>query len=239
MNKSLIDDSSSSTPKRPPNFALPLYKSSPRHDTAAEDRRRISAGPSAAGTDEAQRSIEEAEADDESDVLGRLRKKGGALGRPSKKRGRPVTGTQAPLKRRARRPRISLLLSSSSSSEDESEIRVDANNDSLVPAKQDGSSNFRTPTSSVLSTGLENESPKHLEQVSKRHVGSQRGSSPPSWSRNRALEEQDWEITRIVSKRRTGTGFEYRVKWKDTWLPKSELKKARRLLREFEARGRS
>ena len=238
MDKSLIDDSSYSTPKCSPNTLSPSHTSSPRHDTAEKDRRGIKAGPSAVGTDKAQRSNEEAEADDETDGLGRCRKKGGALERPLKKRGRSITATQPPLKRRARRPRISSLLLSPSSSENESEMRAGRNNGSLIPAKEDGASNFRTPTSSVLSAGPEHESSKHFEEASKEHAASQTGSSPPSRSRITALEEQDWEITKIVGKRRAGKGFEYRVEWKDTWLPKSELKNARRLLQEFEARGR-
>ena len=63
--------------------------------------------------------------------------------------------------------------------------------------------------------------------------------SPQSQAQNTALEEQEWEITKIVSKRRAGKGFEYKVHWKNTWLPKSELGNARRLLQEFEAQYRA
>jgi len=52
------------------------------------------------------------------------------------------------------------------------------------------------------------------------------------------LEEEEWEIRSILGKRRAGTGYEYKVRWKDTWLPKSELGNAQRLLQEFEAKGR-
>lgn len=45
-----------------------------------------------------------------------------------------------------------------------------------------------------------------------------------------ALENDEWEVRRIVDKRRAGRGCEYKVRWKDTWLPKSELEHARRLL---------
>ena len=63
---------------------------------------------------------------------------------------------------------------------------------------------------------------------------------PPrqSEARTAALEEDKWEIRKIVCKRRVGKGYEYKVRWKDTWLPRSELGNARRLLREFEAIGR-
>ena len=47
--------------------------------------------------------------------------------------------------------------------------------------------------------------------------------------------EEEWEIARIVGKRRRGKGYEYKVCWKKTWLPESELGNAQELLREFEA----
>ena len=53
-----------------------------------------------------------------------------------------------------------------------------------------------------------------------------------------ALEEE-WEITKIIGKRRTRKGYEYKVRWRNTWLHRSELGNARRLLQDFEARCRS
>ena len=50
-----------------------------------------------------------------------------------------------------------------------------------------------------------------------------------------ALGEKEWEIVRIVGKRRRGKGYEYKVCWKKTWLLESELGNAQELLREFEA----
>jgi len=50
-----------------------------------------------------------------------------------------------------------------------------------------------------------------------------------------AQNEEKWEIVRIVDKRRAGKGYEYRVRWKDTWLPRSELGNAERLMQDFEA----
>ena len=38
-----------------------------------------------------------------------------------------------------------------------------------------------------------------------------------------ALDEEEWEIVRIIGKRRRGKGYEYKVCWKKTWLPKYEL----------------
>jgi len=51
-----------------------------------------------------------------------------------------------------------------------------------------------------------------------------------------ALDEEEWEIVRIVGKRRRGKGYEYKVCWKRTWLRECELGNAQELLREFEAK---
>ena len=53
------------------------------------------------------------------------------------------------------------------------------------------------------------------------------------------VEEQVWEITEILEKRAAGSEMEYRVRWKDTWLPRSELGNAQGLLKKFEAKGRA
>lgn len=50
------------------------------------------------------------------------------------------------------------------------------------------------------------------------------------------LDEEEWEIVRIVDKRRTGKGYEYKVYWKRTCLLESELGNAQELLRQFEAK---
>lgn len=50
------------------------------------------------------------------------------------------------------------------------------------------------------------------------------------------FEEEERKIRKILGKRRAGTGYESKVRWKDTWLPKGELRKAQRLLQEFETR---
>lgn len=42
----------------------------------------------------------------------------------------------------------------------------------------------------------------------------------------------------MLDKRETMLGTEYMVCWKSTWLLKSELGNAQKLLREFEAKGR-
>ena len=51
-----------------------------------------------------------------------------------------------------------------------------------------------------------------------------------------ALDEEEWEIVRIVGKRRRGKGYEYKVCWKETWLLECELGNAQGLLRKFEAK---
>ena len=48
-------------------------------------------------------------------------------------------------------------------------------------------------------------------------------------------EGEEWEIVRILSKRRIGKSYEYKVRWRSTWLPKSALGNAQALLRDFEA----
>ena len=51
-----------------------------------------------------------------------------------------------------------------------------------------------------------------------------------------ALDEGEWEIVRIVGKRRRGKVYEYKVCWKETWLLERELGNAQGLLRKFEAK---
>ena len=53
------------------------------------------------------------------------------------------------------------------------------------------------------------------------------------------FEEGEWEIRRIVSKRRIGGVYEYKVRWKDTWLSESEMENAQDLLRDFKAQSRA
>lgn len=48
------------------------------------------------------------------------------------------------------------------------------------------------------------------------------------------VSDEQWEIIRIVDKRQSGNGYEYKVCWKETWLPECELGNAQELLREFE-----
>ncbi len=54
--------------------------------------------------------------------------------------------------------------------------------------------------------------------------------------RGSALDEEVWEIVKIVDKRRREKGYEYQVCWKRTWLREYELGNAQELLREFEAK---
>lgn len=54
------------------------------------------------------------------------------------------------------------------------------------------------------------------------------------------VEEQEWEVIKILDRRETTrSGTEYKVRWECTWLPRSELGSARRLLREYEAKSRA
>jgi len=49
--------------------------------------------------------------------------------------------------------------------------------------------------------------------------------------------DKEWEIARIVGKRRRGKGYEYKVCGEKTWLLESELGNAQELLRDFKAQG--
>ena len=62
---------------------------------------------------------------------------------------------------------------------------------------------------------------------------------PQSQGDRAEVEEQEWEVIKILDKRATRSGTEYKVRWKSTWLPRSELGSARRLLREYEAKSRA
>ena len=53
------------------------------------------------------------------------------------------------------------------------------------------------------------------------------------------VEKQEWEVTKILDKRETRSGTQYRVRWKSTWLSRSELGNAQKLLWEYEAKGRA
>ncbi|KAL9124397.1 MAG: hypothetical protein Q9217_006269, partial [Psora testacea] len=53
------------------------------------------------------------------------------------------------------------------------------------------------------------------------------------------VEEPELEFIKILDMRETVSGTEYMIRWKNTWLPKSELGNARKLLRKFEAKNRA
>ena len=59
----------------------------------------------------------------------------------------------------------------------------------------------------------------------------------PSQAPTPALEE-DWEIRKIVD-RPVEKGYKNRVRWKDTWLRRSEQGNAHRLLQDFETECRA
>ena len=52
------------------------------------------------------------------------------------------------------------------------------------------------------------------------------------------VEESEWEIKKILAKRQTTSGMEYKVRWENTWIPKGGLGNAEKL-REFEAQCRA
>ena len=168
-----------------------------------------------------------------------------------RKRARLDAGKNAFLKRRGQCPWLSsvssssLSLSSSSSSsslpEDETRSEVRSDVGSHIPAKLNGAAHSQTFGSSPLSNSCEKKSnPGGLSKTT--------DSSPEGRSTSQVVlsflsqapgivsDGQEWEITEIVDRRRIGKDYEYKVCWKDTWLPQSELGNARRLLRKFDAR---
>ncbi|KAL9592156.1 MAG: hypothetical protein Q9179_006998 [Wetmoreana sp. 5 TL-2023] len=202
-----------------------LVDKSPRPSTMLRAELTLAAPPAT------ERIDEEREADKQSEKPKKVGKEGIVMGRLTKKRGRPITGTQPSLERRIQRLRLSSPLSASSSSsshsssEDETETDIEPDGSNPVPAKQDCASSLRTVSSKLVYRASEQRPP------------SRTASSSHPQSRNTTFGEQGWEIIKIVSKRRVGKGFEYKVRWTDTWLPKSALGKAQRLLQEFEARS--
>jgi hypothetical protein len=48
-------------------------------------------------------------------------------------------------------------------------------------------------------------------------------------------EEEEWEIKKILDRRWTERGYDYKVRWNDTWLPGRELVNTQDLLGAFEA----
>ncbi|KAL9607270.1 MAG: hypothetical protein Q9167_007801, partial [Letrouitia subvulpina] len=227
--------------------SLPLCRSSVRPQTphAIENVPSTTVTGSIVNDAKAKWNDEEVEADAENEKPTKVGKERNVLGGLTKKRGQSLISTQPSPKRRVQRPRLSLLspsssstTSSSSSSMDETEIEVGSDSNSFVPAKQDCASNSQTVSYSLYSGGLEIDSSKLVDQALKQCPASRKALSPRFESRNTAFEEQEWEVAKITGKRRAGKGYEYKVCWKDTWLPKNELENARRLAREFETRGR-
>ena len=45
---------------------------------------------------------------------------------------------------------------------------------------------------------------------------------------------KEWEIEKIVGKRCTRRGYEYKVRWQDMWLLRSELGNAQGLVQQFD-----
>ncbi len=53
------------------------------------------------------------------------------------------------------------------------------------------------------------------------------------------LKSRNGRSQRLLAKRQTGKGYGHKLRWKSTWLPRSELGDAQRLLQEFKAQGRA
>ena len=54
-----------------------------------------------------------------------------------------------------------------------------------------------------------------------------------------SVGEQHHLYCRILGKRKTVWGTQYKVRWRSTWLPEGKLGNAQELLQEFKANGRA
>ena len=75
-----------------------------------------------------------------------------------------------------------------------------------------------------------------LDMTSPKEGHNRRTSTPKrrQGHRTSVTHREEWEIEKIVGKRRTRRGCEYKVRWQDTWLPESELGYAQGLLQQFD-----
>lgn len=116
--------------------------------------------------------------------------------------------------------------------------------DSIIPkaGHADTPAGLITPAPSLKGATDDQPSPMAPPPHSKQATNHQpRSKAPPSrpkrapgQSKPAHMESQQWEIKKVISKRRTRRGWEYKVVWANSWLPRSELGNARRLVREFE-----
>lgn len=215
------------------------------HDASEKTPHDTATGPSATRNDKTERNGTGAEADDGGDGPDKLQNLAKSSPRLKRKRVWLDPGKKAALKRRGQRPwllSLSSLSSSSSSSEEEgTDSGLESDVCSQVPAKLHDASNFLTSTSSPLSSSSRrrfniDDSSKNISICTRRRPASLTALSQKSQAQCTAHEEQEWEISKVVDKGWARKGYEYKVRWTDTRLPKRELGNARRLLREFEVR---
>ena len=99
------------------------------HDGTEKGVRSTRSSQSTVRANKAEQSDEGREADIRSERSKKVGKEGIVMGRLTKKRGRPITGTQPSLERRIQRPQVSSPLSVSSSSSQSSSEETDTGMD--------------------------------------------------------------------------------------------------------------
>lgn len=84
--------------------------------------------------------------------------------------------------------------------------------------------------------GPDRNSGSKVDITSPKEGQNQRTSTPKEGQgqRGSVSHRQEWEIEKIVGKRHTRRGYEYKVRWHDTWLLGSELGNAQELLQQFD-----
>lgn len=83
--------------------------------------------------------------------------------------------------------------------------------------------------------GSDQNSGSEVDNPSPKERQDQRTSTPKrrQGQRGSVSHREEWEIEKIVGKRRTRRGNEYKVRWQDTWLLESDLGSAQELLQQF------
>ena len=110
--------------------------------------------------------------------------------------------------------------------------------------KKSGSSTVKEKSASKRHVKRRRCSPP-LSTVQDQNLDTQAATSPPPLEQAQEdgdevqIKESQWEIKKILDRRQTMSGIEYKVRWKNTWLPKGGLGNARKLVREFEAQRRA
>ncbi|MCJ1396754.1 hypothetical protein MMC18_009646 [Xylographa bjoerkii] len=184
------------------------------------NREGLTSDPSTDGENKIPWNDQEAEADDKKEdgeeYTGNGRKETTPLLELTKKRGPSAVEGQFALKRQVKRRRRSSPILAVQDQNYDTQVDGSSPESKSVKTKVCHATIAPSPASDVAT------SPPALEQTWEHGDEAQ-------------VEELEWEIEKILNKRETISGTEYKVRWKSTWLLKDKLDNARKLLREFEA----